>query len=134
MDVDKEFDESLSESSLLDGDSVQPPRAVSEWMCSLSRSVQQWLGNLAIDLQPFELTTAQRENPLYRYLYREFQRFYQLHDRVVRDLREVQLACEGDAMGTQKTRELRQIMRALTDNQIPSSWSDCYVIPKGQSR
>ena len=101
------------------------------WMTTLASSAENWLQMLLVEIHPLSLTEDQLKNPLNRYLNREVQLLRQLQHRVVEDLKCILGVCTGDM---KSTHQIRRLMRELSEDRIPESWSGFYSIPQSQSR
>ncbi|CAK4126621.1 unnamed protein product [Aphanomyces euteiches] len=99
-----------------------------QWIQSVHRKVQTWLTSLL----PSDAIKTQDDgkafdNPIYRCLHREIHLANNLLSTIVTLLRDVQAVCENTLKPTQPVREA---MRCLYQDVIPSDWLHVYSVPK----
>ena len=103
---------------------------VSSNISSLASSVEKWLSVLLLNIQPLQCTSQNLQNPLFRFFNREVQAICQLQHIVIEDLKFILSVCQGKV---KSTHQIRLLMKLLSQDRIPDSWSCYYKTNHNQS-
>ena len=94
--------------------------SASGWMKDLAVQAESWLAATMVEIKVMQATPELLQNPVFRFLSRDIEEMKKLQHTVVHDLECVVGVCRGKVKSTHGVRE---VMRELGHDQVPSAWT-----------
>lgn len=104
--------------------------SASGWMKDLAVQAESWLAATMVEIKVMQATPELLQNPVFRFLSRDIEEMKKLQHTVVHDLECVVGVCRGKVKSTHGVRE---VMRELGHDQVPSAWTVPGVVSSNES-